>query len=64
MRNHVTTDLLGIAKENLRNLNKQEQDKLELVRYYQELFAWPSKKKLSKIVEENGVKMRKKTVMI
>ena len=47
------------AEENAAGFSDNEKKKMALARYYQELFAWPSKEDMVKIVEEKQIKNSK-----
>ena len=44
------------SQSNEKNMSKAAIERVDLARYYQELFAWPSKEDLIEIIEENQVK--------
>ena len=62
MTEHEITVDYSFVKTSIRNKKKAsnaELERINLARYYQELFAWPSKEDLSEIIEEKQEKKQK-----
>ena len=48
----VDYSFIQTSKENENNLSEAELERVKLARYYQGLFAWPSKEDLVEIIDE------------